>query len=80
VNESRYKSRRTLPETRRPNEPEIWGPSQVAAHLGVEPSNLTSLAGLPDPYQHLPAATVWRADDVRRYARMRKLKTDRVAA
>lgn len=57
--------------SRRPNEPELFGLKEVAAELNVRHSNVRTVAGLPDPYDHIAASTLWRADEVRVFAAKR---------
>ena len=55
--------------------PDMWGPTEVAAHLGVRQSNLASQVGLPAPIPRPPAPRIggrlWIADEIREYARER---------
>lgn len=54
---------------RRPYEPELMGAAEAAITLGVEQTNVRTVAGgLPEPYQKIKATTLWRADEIRALA------------
>lgn len=61
---------------RRRSEPELFGAAEAAAELGVHQQNLRTLKGLPPPYAFLRSTTLWRADDIRRFAAERRKAAD----
>lgn len=60
--------------TRQPGEPELMGAFEAAKTLGVAQSNLRTISGLPEPYQKIKSATLWRADEIRSLAWRRLAK------
>lgn len=56
---------------------EFMGVKEAAAELGVAPSNLATVSGLPEPKQRLACGSLWKASDIRELAeRRRKAKGD----
>ena len=51
-------------ETRRPDEPRLYGAAEAADALGVMQQNLRQVPGLPDPYDRLRMGTLYRADEI----------------
>lgn len=62
----------TVKESRRKDEPKLYGASEAAEVLGVEQSNLRRIPTLPAPYQRLRLGTLWRADEVDALAKQRR--------
>lgn len=56
---------------RHPDEPELVGAMDAAEILGVRQVNLRTLRDLPLPYGKIRASTVWRADEMRAFAKQR---------
>lgn len=56
---------------RQPGEPEIWTTKRAAREVGVLMSNLTQVAGLPEPYDVTEGGRLWRADEIRTLTRER---------
>lgn len=59
----------------------VWPAKEAAACLGVDPSNLGDLRGLPEPAQKLPRPTVthpektmslWYVDEIEEFAARRR--------
>ena len=53
----------------------LWGPSEVAAELGIKLSNLygkNTPAGMPEPIAKIKGTTIWLADEIREFARERE--------
>lgn len=51
--------------------PELWGPGEVAGHLGrsrQRAAEIMSSPGFPAPVAVLGIGRVWRADEVRAWA------------
>jgi hypothetical protein len=73
---------KTLPRRKRgprkASEPELVGQKDAAAILGVRPTNLRTVAGLPEPYDHISSGTLWRRDEIEELADQRSGK--RIAA
>jgi len=51
--------------------PELWGARQTAEYLGVRMSNLYKVSGLPEPAIELERGRLWRADEIRKFAKTR---------
>lgn len=65
---------------RKRGEPELMGLKEVAAECDVRTSNVHMLAGLPEPYDAVAATTLWRADEIREFARERRIRLGREPA
>ena len=53
--------------------PELMGRLEVARELGVEPTNLDKVVGVPEPIpQELRRGALWRADVIREFAEWRR--------
>lgn len=48
--------------------PELMGAYEACQLLGVQSGNLRKTAGLPEPVQELRMGSIWRAEDIRRFA------------
>jgi hypothetical protein len=60
---------------RRPGEPEMFGAKEASVCLGVQQSNLRTVAGLPAPYGSVAATTLYRAEEIRELAEKRRPTT-----
>jgi hypothetical protein len=63
---------------RKLREPEVLGAAEAAEALGVRQVNLRTLKGLPEPYGKIKATTLWRAEEVRAFAEIRRERTNDV--
>lgn len=52
--------------------PDLMGAREVAAELGVSPSNLGKVADLPPPAKELIRGRLWRADVIYQFAQRRE--------
>jgi hypothetical protein len=54
---------------------ELMGRNEVAREVGSKASNVTDLAGLPEPVVgHLPNRPLWLASEIREFARQRRAR------
>lgn len=60
--------------TKRPKIPEFMGVSEACEELGVFPSNLDKLVGLPKPAFRLRAGRFWYAAEIKEFAEQRAEK------
>ena len=60
--------------------PEMMGATEVAEALGVGQTNLRRIPGLPAPVQKIKAGSLWRADEIREFARQREQADRKTAA
>ena len=54
---------------------EVWAFAEVMEHLGLSRKRVAELMDRPDfppPVQVLSVGRIWRADDIREYARRRR--------
>ncbi|CAB4197743.1 hypothetical protein UFOVP1313_29 [uncultured Caudovirales phage] len=56
---------------RKSGEPEVMGASEAAEAIGVRQVNLRTLKGLPEPYGRIRSTTLWRAEEIREFAKNR---------
>jgi hypothetical protein len=62
---------KTKTGARQRGEPELMGVKEAAETIGVRPSNLPQIAGLPEPYDKVAATTLYRAAEMRAFAKNR---------
>jgi hypothetical protein len=53
---------------RKRSEPELVGAAEAAELCGTKPSNLGQLRGLPDQYDKIRATTLWRREEMEKFA------------
>lgn len=49
---------------RQPHEPRFYSRIDIARRCGCQPTNVTQLAGLPEPYDKIGNGWIWRAEEI----------------
>jgi hypothetical protein len=63
---------------RREAEPKIVGTGEACQILGCRPQNIGQIKGLPDPYDHIRATTLYRKDELEEFAKERNIRLGKV--
>jgi hypothetical protein len=59
---------------RRKDEPKLMGAKEVAEELRTQVGNIRTIVGLPEPYDVIAASKLWRADEIREFAKQRRAR------
>jgi hypothetical protein len=65
---------------RRANEPKIIGVGEACEIIGCRPQNIGQIVGLPEPYDHCRATTLYREEEIKTFADTRNAKRHPAAA